>query len=218
MPEIICADALPWLADHPGLGAIVTSLPDAAEMGWDQVSWSSWFYRAATACLIATAPTAPTIFYQTDRKADGHLTSKAFLLMRAAHAAAIPLLWHKIVLRRQVGMVDLHRPGYTHLLAFSRQAGPGPATPDVIAPGRLLYPNAMNLTAAIRAVTFARRSIDMIIDPFCGRGTVPAVAETLGCRAIGIDIDPDQCAAARSLRLSLPTIPTRAGSEIALPS
>lgn len=204
MPEWVCADALPWLAAHPGVGAVVTSLPDADEVGLPLAAWSAWFERAATACVAATAPDAPAIFYQTDRKADGRTVSKAALVLRAAEGAGARLLWHKIVLRREPGAVDLHRPGFTHLLAVSRRGRPGAATPDVLARGRMLYPNAMGLAAAICAVQFAARSSRTVCDPFCGRGTVPAVAAALGLRAIGVDIDPAQIAAAQRLRLTVP--------------
>jgi len=96
----------------------------------------------------------------------------------------------------------LRRPGYSHLLAFSRSGRPGAASPDVIEPGRMIYPNAIGLHAAFVAVRFAASAASTIIDPFCGRGTVLAVAEVLGYRAIGVDIDSRQVDAARRLWLA----------------
>lgn len=199
--EIICADALEWMRTTELRGAVVTSLPDAEEIGMTPDRWRGWFEEAAGLAMGLAVPLAPSIFYQTDRKADGQTHSKAALLLRAAEARSVRLLWHKIVLRRRVGAADIHRPGYTHLMAFSAKGKPGAASPDVIERGKMIYPNAMGLSAASLAVRFAGISSGRIIDPFCGRGTIPAVAEALGYEAIGVDIDPDQCKHARSLTL-----------------
>lgn len=202
MRQIICADALEWLAANRGVGAVVTSLPDADETGQPVDEWAAWFARAAQACFDAASAGAPVVFYQTDRKAGGRWHSKAAMLFQAAAAAGAELYWHKIILRRGVGKTDLHRPGYTHLMAFGVGGGPGKATPDVMERGRTLYPNGMGLRAARFAVGFAGERAGRVCDPFCGRGTIPAVAEALGYDAIGVDIDPAQCERARSLKLA----------------
>lgn len=201
MRDVICADADEWLDGKGNLGAVVTSLPDAAEIGGGLNEWETWFVRLAERCMRVASPDAPSVFYQTDRKGDGVLHSKASLLFRAAQAAGVNALWHKIALRRSVGAVDLHRPGYTHLIAFSRDANPGRASPDVFDAGRMIYPNAMGLAAAGVAVRFAALSSTTIVDPFCGRGTVLAIANALGLNAVGVDIDPQQVAYAQRLEI-----------------
>jgi hypothetical protein len=204
MPKlIVCADALPWMREGRTRGAVVTSLPDADEIGRSLPEWRAWFSEAAELCFGITEPAAATVFYQTDRKAEGQTHSKAALVLAAADRAGSRLLWHKIALRRAPGAVDLHRPGYTHLIAFSRNGRPGAATPDVFDAGPRLYPNGMGIKAARLAVSFAGQGSRMILDPFCGRGTIPAVADALGLDAIGVDIDPAQCEAAGRLRLEL---------------
>jgi len=205
MPRLIeCADALPWLRAHPDCGAIVTSLPDAEEVGASLDDWAGWFREAAAACLGATRAEAPAIFYQTDRKAGGGLLSKAGIVIEAAAAAGCRILWHKIVLSRAPGLVDIHRPGYSHLIAASRSGKPGRASPDVIGnPGPRAYANGLGLNVAIFACRFAALSARRIVDPFCGRGTIPATAEALGLEAIGIDIDPAQCDHARRLKVEI---------------
>jgi tRNA G10 N-methylase Trm11 len=47
------------------------------------------------------------------------------------------------------------------------------------------------------AVKFCLQYTNKIIDPFCGRGTIPFVAENQGAEVIGIDID-EECAEASS--------------------
>lgn len=202
--EIICADALEWLAGKAEVGAVVTSLPDAEEIGLGLPQWREWFFRAAGLSVAAASASLPAIFYQTDRRADGALASKACLVAAAAEAAGARMLWHKIVPRLPPGQTDLYRPGFTHLLAFSRKGTSGKASPDIIERGPMVYENAMGLRAAGFAVRFAREaSAGVIVDPFCGRGTVPAVADALGLDSIGVDIDSKQCEAARALRLGL---------------
>src|SRR5690606_15863107 len=97
-------------------GAVVTSLPDSEEIGQTPGRWRGWFVEAAGLAMALADSAAPAIFYQTDRKAGGQTHSKAGLLLEAAAARGARLLWHKIVLRRRPGAVDLHRPGFTHLM------------------------------------------------------------------------------------------------------
>lgn len=208
--EIICADALQWMRGPIAPGSVVTSLPDAEEIGLDHAAWADWFRRGAYYAMRLARPDSPAIFYQTDRKAKGALLSKPFLLMQAAEHAGMRLLWHKIVMRREPGKVDIHRPGYSHLMAFSEKGKPGAASPDIIARGQMVYPNAMGLIAARFACSFAGASCGRIIDPFCGRGSIPAMANALGFSALGCDIDPAQCEHARKL-----AVPAAAPVEIA---
>jgi tRNA G10 N-methylase Trm11 len=42
-----------------------------------------------------------------------------------------------------------------------------------------------------------------VVDPFCGWGTVLAVANALGLDAVGVDIAPRMCGRARKLRIEL---------------
>lgn len=200
--EVICADALAWLDGRTGeFEAVVTSPPDAAEVGLPLERWAAWFRAATEACLTATADDGPCIFFVTDRKAGGATHSKAALVFAVAARTGHRLLWHKIVLRRPVGSTDLHRPGYSHLLAYSRTGRPGPAGPDVLDGGGRVYANGMPYHAARVAVAHAARTASRVLDPFCGRGTVLAVANELGLDATGVDIDAEQCAAARALAI-----------------
>lgn len=162
--------------------------------------WEAWYNKVIGLCLESASASAPVIFYQTDRKHSGQWQSKVALIVRAAERFAARLLWHKIVLRRGVGSVDPYRPGFSNLVAISRKASSGKATPDVIPMGVQSYKNAMGDEAARLAVKFCAESASQIVDPFCGRGIVPCTAEQLGLVGIGIDSDPQQCELARKLR------------------
>lgn len=202
MRTVHCAEALAWLAACPApLDAIITSPPDAAEVGMELGPWGIWFRQAVLACLQTVSDTGPCIFYVTDRKAGGGVYSKAAAIFEVAGRFGYRLLWHKVVLRRPVGSTDLHRPGYSHLLAYSRAGKPGPATSDVVEGGLRVYANGMAYNAARLAVAHAARTAGHITDPFCGRGTVLAYANLAGLPATGVDNDPEQCRASLALVL-----------------
>lgn len=207
--KIIEQDALVWLEKHKDLGSIITSLPDMEETQHTEEAYPKWFYAAAEKCILSTSENHPTIFYQTDRLYKGKRISKAFILMKAAEANNLQLVWHKIVLRRNIGKIDIRRPGFSHLLCFGdKGVKAGKATPDVFDAGGVLYPNGMGLQAATVALQAALYHGVKVCDPFCGRGTVPALAETMGFeKIIGVDIDEQQAEAARHTRLKKVTKP-----------
>ena len=199
--EIICGDAFDWLESGEEC-SIVTSPPLAHEMGWEMDAWRAFYRKALAACFGSLGEGCPAVIYSTDQKHQGRWLSSFGLMLEVAQEEGIGLLWHKVVLRREPGRVDIHRPGFSHLAAFGWDAArPGKATPDCIRRGAAAYPNGMGLIPARLACEFAGRPGLPLVDPFCGMGTVPAVAEALGFEAIGIDIDPAQCEAARKLIL-----------------
>ncbi len=206
--EVHCADALPWLADRPALPAtcVITSLPDVSEVGLTLDAWRAWFKRAALLSLAAAPDAGATLFYQSDIKKDGEWVDKAQLVHEAARENGARCLFHKLVCRRPPGTLTYGRPGYTHFLAFSRQlACPDMLPiPDVITdPGEALWVRAMGVKAAAYGVWFAREVVQAqtVLDPFCGVGTVLAVANALGLRAIGVEKARKRAAHAQALAL-----------------
>ena len=192
MVKFVCQDAMAWLYGKKNVGAIVTGIADSNEIGISVKEWIPWFRHLTALCLNATSEDCPCVFIQTDRKEGGRWLSKAAMTMKVAELMGFRLLWHKISLRHQPGTIDMFRPGYTNMLAFSQEAKIGKATPDVIPPGRLVYENATNWDAAMVGVEFAKRFTNKLVDPFCGRGTIPAIANGLGMDVTAVDIDKDQ--------------------------
>jgi hypothetical protein len=197
----ITAAALP--PDH----AVVTSLPDHSELpglGFD--GWRVWFEDVAARCCGAVAPEAVAVFYQTDVKHDGRWVDKAYLVQRGAERAGSHLLWHKVVCRAPPGVTTYGRPAYAHLLCFSRglRLEPGQSSPDVLPElGEMTWARAMG-TAPCEAV--ARFLLDhtacrTVVDPFCGLGTMLAVANDHGLDAVGVERSPKRAARAQALRL-----------------
>lgn len=204
-----CAEALAWLATNPlaAGAAVLTSLPDSSEvkrLSFDQ--WRHWFAEAAAAVVRALPDHSAAVFYQTDVKREGAWIDKSFLVQQGAYAAGARLLWHKIVCRAPAGVATRNRPGYAHLLCFSRDLVEAPelATADVLPQlGAMTWPRAIGLHAAEAAVQWLRQHAGArcIVDPFCGVGTALAVANQLGLDAIGVELAPGRAQKARDLRL-----------------
>ncbi len=207
--EVHHADALAWLRARGRLDgcSVVTSLPDVAEMaGMSLADWTDWFVAAARAVLDAVPDSGVAVFFQSDVKRGSLWVDKGALVQRAADAAGVPLLFHKIVCRRPAGTVTFGRASYSHLLAYSRGVRPPPerATADVLPDGGFQSsPKAMGLTACLVACRFVARetTTTTVVDPFCGYGTVLAGANAVGLDAIGVDLSTRMVRRARALTL-----------------
>jgi hypothetical protein len=209
--EVHHAEAVEWLRARGRLDgcSVVTSLPDVAEMaGMSVADWTTWFVDAARAVLDAVPDTGVAIFFQSDVKRGSLWIDKGALVQRAADGAGTPLLFHKIVCRKPAGSVTFGRASYSHLLAYSRGVRPPPqrATADVLPDGGYqASPKSMGLTACLDACRFVARETTTatIVDPFCGYGTVLAVANAIGLDAIGVDLSTRMVRRARALTVDV---------------
>jgi hypothetical protein len=209
--SVFHADALPWLRAHAPLpgASIVTSLPDVSEVpALGLEGWQRWFAEAAAAIVGAVGDQGAAIFFQSDVRHGGLWIDKGALVIRAAEDAGARLLFHKIVCRKPPGTVTIGRASYSHLLGFARVLRPSlrSCTADVLAdagfmPGR----KSMGVAACVDACRFvlAETATRTIVDPFCGYGTVLAVANALGLDAIGVDLSARMCRRAQTLRIEL---------------
>jgi hypothetical protein len=198
--EIVCADAIAWMQARGRIdgACAVTSLPDVSELGKTLPVWREWFLHGVRLVVESVPDESAALFFQSDIKRDGAWIDKGALVIRAAEDAGARVLFHKVVCRRPPGLLTQGRPGFTHLIAVSR-AMKCPDTlpiPDVIPDaGRSLWVRAMGVRAAAHAVRFARDQVGakLIFDPFCGVGTIPAVANALGLDALGIELAKKRC-------------------------
>jgi hypothetical protein len=204
------AEALAWLAANPAARgtSVVTSLPDVSELSaLDLAGWRTWFVAAARAVIRWTPQDGAAVFYQSDIRHQGVVVDKGYLVLRAAEEESAALLWHKIVCRKPPGTLGFGRPSYSHMIAVTRGA-PGEIRhpgPDVVPDGGAMsWSRAMGVEACRVAVRFLRddRGARVVVDPFCGRGTVLAVANALGLEAIGVDLSRKRCRAARTVTAS----------------
>lgn len=203
------ADALVWLAAQPELPgvSVITSLPDASELpSLPHAEWEAWFVAAAELVLSRVPANGLAIFYQTDVKAQGRWIDKAQLVARAAERAGATLVFHKIVLRAKAGTVTRGLPAYSHLVAWSKNAklALGDAMADVLpSAGATTWTRGMGIEACRAACEAVLRYTPTrtVLDPFCGHGTVLAVANSLGLDAIGVELGARRARRARTLQL-----------------
>jgi hypothetical protein len=203
-------DALAWLRARGELtgASVITSLPDVSEvpeLGFD--GWTTWFVEAARVVMKAVPADGVAIFFQSDIRSGGVWIDKGALVARAAEAAEMKLLFHKIVCRRPPGTVTFGRASYSHLLGYGRRprAILARASADVIADGGFKPgTKSMGVHACIEACRFvlAETPTRTIVDPFCGWGTVLAVANALGMDAVGVDLSVRMCRKAQALKLA----------------
>lgn len=218
------ADALAWLAERGRLAgaSLITSLPDVSGLpGASLDQWRAWFMRAARLCMAACPDEGVAIFYQTDIKVRGTWVDKGYLCQRAAEDEGMALLWHRIVCRRPPGRAAFGRPGYSHLLCFARaQRDDGRrAYADVLpSTGHMTWTQAMGVDACRLACEYVLSSTTTrtVVDPFCGYGTVLAVANALGLAAVGVELNKKRARKARQLELAgvlAPSAEARAAGE-----
>ncbi|MCA9584264.1 MAG: SAM-dependent methyltransferase [Myxococcales bacterium] len=209
--RVVQAEALAWMDAHPAEPgtSVVTSLPDVSELhelGFD--GWRAWFLGAARRVITWVPDGGVAIFYQSDVRFGGVWIDKGYLVMRAAEDARAHVVWHKVVCRRPPGTVALGRPSYAHMICVSRVVRPAArhAGPDVLPDAGLMpWSKAMGVEACRVACRYLRHDTDtrVVVDPFCGRGTVLAVANAMGLDAIGVDTGGKRCRAARALVVEL---------------
>jgi hypothetical protein len=187
--------------------AVVTSLPDSSEL--QKLSfekWRTWFIGTSELICRRVSSDGVAVFYQTDVKRDGRWVDKSYLVQRGAEAAESHCLFHKIVCRAPPGITTFGRPAYAHLLAFSRELRleKGQSSADVLPElGKMTWPRAMGLKAceAVAKFLVTHTSCTTVVDPFCGVGTMLAVANAHGLGAIGVELSPKRAEKARTLRL-----------------
>ena len=203
--RVIQHEALAWLDAHPAEpgASVITSLPDVSEFpGHDIEVWKDWFAFAARRVMRWVPDQGVAIFFQSDIRQRGVWIDKGYLVMRAAEQEAHTIAWHKIVCRKPPGTIALGRPSYSHMIAVTRAelSAPRKPGPDVLPDaGLMTWSRAMGVSACRVACGYLRdeTATTVVVDPFCGRGTVLAVANSMGLDAIGVDISSKRCRAAR---------------------
>jgi hypothetical protein len=205
--RVIQADALVFLKEHSASAgtSVVTSLPDVSEtspLTFEQ--WRAWFMAATQAVLRWVPASGVAIFYQSDIRHQGKWVDKSYLVQRAAEEAGASLLWHRIVCRKPAGTYSLGRPSYSHLLCFAtaERAADTKPFPDVLPDAGLMpWSRAMGVAACRLSCEYLLKQTDtkLVVDPFCGKGTLLAVANAMGIDALGVDISPKRCRAARKM-------------------
>lgn len=197
-------DGIAFLAGAQLAGdhAIITSLPDHSELpSLGFAGWRSWFVETVALACRALAPDGVAIFYQTDVKHDGRWVDKGHLVHSGVDAAGSHVLWHKIVCRVPPGTTTFGRPAFAHMLCASRERtlSPAASTPDVLpALGHMSWSRAMGGAACEAAIaSVVAIGARVVVDPFCGHGSILAAANAHGLDAIGVELSRKRAARAR---------------------
>ncbi len=209
---VIHGDSLEWLK-RPTLDitqcSVITSLPDVSEFGNNMSldSWKQWFIDAARLVLASTPSQGAALFFQTDIKPEGQWVDKAYLVQKAAELEGCALLWHKLICKIKPGHASYTRPGYSHMLAFSKtlRTDIQLSTPDIIPEsGDTTWAKGMGVEACREACRFILRETKTrtVLDPFCGHGTVLAVANAMGLDALGVELGGNRADKARRIQLA----------------
>lgn len=200
-------DAIEWLRAQSALerSSLIASLPDFSEFpGLTLQAWKAWFIETAQLILSRTPPDGVAVFFQSEIKVEGEWIDKGYLITRAADEWDVPMVFHKILCRATPGVATYGKPSYSHLLAFSKNIRPdlSRSTADVVPDlGEKVWVRGMGFQACKIACEFIRRETDThtIINPFCGQGSILAVANFLGFNAIGIERSPKRARSAQVL-------------------
>jgi hypothetical protein len=202
-------DALAYMDQHaaPANSSVVTSLPDVSELSLSLDDWKTWFVDAAKAVMRWVPEGGVGIFYQSDIRHAGVWVDKGYLIQRAAEEVGATLRWHRIVCRKAPGTRSLGRPSYSHLVCVGMTPHKdSKVLPDVLPDaGDMPWSRAMGVEACRLACDYllAETETQNVIDPFCGKGTLLAVANAMGLHALGIELSPKRCRAARNLKIAL---------------
>jgi hypothetical protein len=221
MRTILQQDALNFLREFETMslsGDFFTSIPDYSEISQQFINgiedYKDWFQ--STSELIFSKAQKFVIFLQTDIRLQTdnsevvEFIDKSTIIQIAAKIQHFKLVWHKICIHGEKldGRATTHKPNWSHLLCFSRlDVSPYDiklwSVPDVFPRGPVVWSRGIGLHAAIVGLSFLLviANSSSIIDPFCGQGTVLAVAEALGIPSIGCELSRKRCKKSGTLDL-----------------
>lgn len=195
MRKVFCEDAIKWLNEYSidDKSSMVASMPDYSEFPELKIhEWKEWFINTAKLIIEKTHEDQVSVFYQSDIKHNGVWVDKSYLIMKAAESAGVELLWHKMICRVPAGMVTFGRPSYSHIICFSKKLkiDVQKSTADIIPTmGEKIWERGMAPEACVLISKFIKNETtsNTIINPFCGMGSMLAVANSFDLNAIGIE-------------------------------
>lgn len=167
-------------------------------------TWEEWFTRAAALVVASVPANGVAVFYQSDICVDGRWVDKGHLVTNGAQRHGARLLFHRVVCRKPPGTVTFGRAAWAHLMAFSCGVVPqqGRSWADVLVDGGPSpWTRGMGTLACAEACRFVLQhtATRTVVDPFCGMGTVLAVANELGMDAVGVELSARRARRARAL-------------------
>ena len=202
MRTLIVADSLLWLKAQKIIHNVCTGICDLDETDYSIEDYLIFFKKIVTLIFKKLDHSGYAVFIQTDRKYNKSWIDKSAMITEIALNLGYKVIWHKIILNRDVGKIDLYRPTYSHMLCYSYSGTTGIPFCDVIPISQRLYKNGTPILPAELAIKFIKKYYPHeIVDPFVGRGTIPALCIKNDINSVGIDIDPEQIEYAKELIL-----------------
>lgn len=207
---VYCDDALDWLSKNIIIphSSMVASLPDISEFPhYTLAQWKTWFIDTAKLILSKTSDEGVSVFFQSDIKLEGTWVDKGYLCQKAAEELGHHLLWHKIACRAPAGVITFGRPAYSHILCFSKNnlADISRSSADVLPDlGDKSWERGMGIEACLMVAKFIKEQTTskVLINPFCGHGSMLAAADYVEMNSIGIERSPKRVEKAKTLRVN----------------
>ncbi|EGC30060.1 hypothetical protein DICPUDRAFT_50950, partial [Dictyostelium purpureum] len=221
--DVYCMDAVQWLNNNaidPNT-SVITSLPDITEVsGFTLEQYKQWFTNTVQLIASKLSDNNVGIVYQTDikyhwkhdRSLIEEYIDKGYLAMKGIEAAGCKVVWHKIMAASDLTkmIITKNKSSFTHMICFAKQPTNikyQDNTPDINTRGDMVWSRAMGLNACEISTSYVRGiGSHTVLDPFCGKGSVLAVANVYGLNGIGIDLSTSKFRNSFNLQLDSETI------------
>ena len=210
-------DSVEWLRtgesaagaiELPDVFDVITGLPDISEVRprLSPSAYEDWLCEMAARILERLPPNRVAIFYLTPGRYSGEggaWLDKGYCVQRGARQAGAGCVWQKVVLIQDAaGRTRGGRPGFVNLLCFSREHRvPRDFTTVDVLPdrGHMSWSHAIGEDACAVAIEYCVEHVSAdgeraaVLNPFCGQGSVLAVANAYGLDAVGMDVSLKCC-------------------------
>ncbi|KAM9977076.1 hypothetical protein ACTFIR_010929 [Dictyostelium discoideum] len=217
--DIYCMDAVQWLKENEisPQSSVITSLPDISEVSsMNLEQYKQWFTDTVSLITSKLDEKNVAIVYQTDIKRRWKMdrgiieeyVDKGYLAQKGAEISGCKVIWHKIMTAHS--NISNNKATFTHMICFSKNPTNikyQENTPDIGARGSMVWSKAMGLNACVIAILYCRSiGSTTIIDPFCGKGSVLAVANVYGLNSVGVDLSSGKTKNSFNLQLDVETV------------
>ena len=184
----------PKIDDH-SVDLFFTGIPDFEELGDKNIAkYETFIFATLQHVDRIVKRDGFVVFCQTDRKMDGGIYAKHVEIIRIMKENHFNLKDYKILVKDRTDKVNLYRLNYSHILVFTKEGKiplskkKGDYLKDLwvytMPENKNFWPEEF---CDLVVSTFTLPT-DLVVDPFCGRGTVLKSAKKLGRYYFGAEI------------------------------
>jgi DNA modification methylase len=201
--EYVLGDAFPYLALIPNqsVDLVFTSMPDLSQTPYSQGDVDGYRGFQKTACEEFSRIVKDkgfVVICQTDRRMDGGILCNHVWYIQCLTSLGLRVKDEKIVVRNEVGRIDMYHLTYQYLTVFSRKGSwkrAGDILQDIIVDKQVkTVPNQPTWS-----FDFCKRIIEAfspeggtVIDPFAASAPVLYAASKLNRQWWGAEIEPER--------------------------